>query len=42
MPGATPPMKLAYAAALVGTAAYVIGFIASLWLPEPTKEDLPE
>jgi MFS family permease len=42
MPGATPPVKLAYAAALVGTTAYVIGFIASWWLPEPTREDLPE
>jgi MFS family permease len=42
MPGATPPVKLAYAAALVGTAAYVIGFASSWWLPEPKKEDLPE
>jgi MFS family permease len=42
MPGATPQIKLAHAAALVGTAAYVIGFIASWWLPEPGKADLPE
>ncbi len=42
MPGATPQIKLAYAAALVGTSAYVIGFIASWWLPEPGKADLPE
>ena len=42
MPGATPPIKLAHAAALVGTLAYVIGFIASWWLPEPKQEDLPE
>jgi len=42
MPGATPQIKLAYAAAAVGTLAYVIGFIASWWLPEPTKEDLPD
>ncbi len=42
MPGASVPMKLAYAAALVGTTAYVIGFIASFWLPEPEKEDLPD
>jgi hypothetical protein len=42
MPGATPPMKLAYAAALVGTAAYVIGCAASFWLPEPKKEMLPD
>jgi hypothetical protein len=42
MPGPAPPVKLAYAAALVGTAAYVIGFIASFWLPEPKQEELPE
>jgi MFS family permease len=42
MPGATPVTKLAYAAALVGTAAYVIGFVASWWLPEPKREELPE
>jgi MFS family permease len=42
MPGATPAVKLAYAAGLVGTLAYVIGFGASWWLPEPTKEDLPD
>jgi len=42
MPGATVPIKLAYAAAVVGTTAYVIGFIASFWLPEPTQADLPD
>ena len=42
MPGATPAIKLGYAAALVGTLAYVIGFTASWWLPEPKKEDLPD
>jgi Na+/melibiose symporter-like transporter len=42
MAGAGPPAKLAHAAALVGTAAYVIGFIASFWLPEPAQEALPE
>jgi MFS family permease len=42
MPGATAPTRLAYAAAVVGTAAYVIGFIASFWLPEPKQEQLPE
>lgn len=42
MPGASPSIKLAYAAALVGSSAYVIGVIASFWLPEPTKEELPE
>jgi predicted MFS family arabinose efflux permease len=40
MPGASVPLKLAFAAALVGTAACVIGFVASFSLPEPEKEDL--
>jgi hypothetical protein len=35
MPGTAVPIKLAYAAALVGTTAYAIGFLASFWLPEP-------
>jgi MFS family permease len=42
MPGATPPTRLAYACALVGTTVYVIGFITSFWLPEPGREELPE
>jgi hypothetical protein len=42
LPGASAPTKLAYASALVGTAAYVIGFVASFWLPEPTAEALPD
>ncbi|MQA31668.1 MAG: MFS transporter [Luteitalea sp.] len=42
MPGATLPVRLAYASALVGTSAYLIGFIASFWLPEPRKEELPD
>jgi hypothetical protein len=42
MPGASVPIKLAYAAALVGTSAYVIGFIASFWLPEPPARDIAD
>ena len=42
MPGASVPIKLAYAGALVGTCAYLIGFVASFWLPEPQKDDLPD
>jgi hypothetical protein len=38
MPGATPPIKLAYAAALVGTTVYVIGVATSFLLPEPKEE----
>jgi hypothetical protein len=41
-PGASPAVKLAYAAAIVGTLAYAIGFLASYWLPEPKREELPE
>src|SRR5262245_10531900 len=42
VPGASAPAKLAYASAIVGTAAYVIGLIASIWLPEPKREELPD
>jgi hypothetical protein len=42
MPGAAPGVKLAYAAAAVGAAVYIIGVIASFWLPEPESEKLPE
>jgi hypothetical protein len=42
MPGASAPTKLAYASAIVGTAAYVVGLVASYWLPEPKQEGLPD
>jgi hypothetical protein len=42
MPGAALPTRLAYAAALVGTTVYVIGFATSFFLPEQKKGDLPE
>jgi MFS family permease len=42
MPGGSVPVRLAYAAALVGTSAYIIGVIASRWLPEPKTEALPD
>ena len=42
MPGAGPAAKLAFAAGVVGTAAYLVGFIASFFLPEPKHEDLPD
>jgi hypothetical protein len=42
MPGGSLPMRLAYASAAVGTAAYVIGVIASRWLPEPQQATLPD
>jgi len=42
MPGGSVPTRLAYASALVGTAAYVVGLAASFWLPEPKREELPD
>ena len=42
MPGDSVPVRLAYAAAIVGTSAYAIGFVASFWLPEPAQEELPD
>ena len=42
MPGGSVPIRLAYAAGVVGTTAYVIAVIASFWLPEPKGEQLPE
>jgi nitrate/nitrite transporter NarK len=42
MPGSTPAAHLAYGAAAVGFLVYAIGFIASFWLPEPAREELPE
>jgi hypothetical protein len=41
MPGATPPTKLTYAAALVAFLVYFGGFALSFFLPEP-PEKLPE
>jgi MFS family permease len=42
MPGGSVPERLAYASAAVGTAAYIIGVIASRWLPEPKQAKLPD
>jgi MFS family permease len=41
MPAGPPATKLAYAAAAVAALVYVVGLIASFWLPEPAEE-LPE
>jgi predicted MFS family arabinose efflux permease len=41
-PGATPPLRLAFAAAVVGTFVYIAGLICSFFLPEPQGEELPE
>ncbi len=42
MPGGTPSVKLAWAAALVGFAVYAVGFVASFYLPEPKAQELPD
>jgi MFS family permease len=41
-PGATPPLRLAFAATLVGTFVYLAGLTCSFFLPEPKSEELPE
>lgn len=41
-PGATPFAKLAVAAAIVGFGVYLVGLIASFWLPEPGQTDVSE
>ena len=40
--GPTPFVKLATAAAIVGFSVYLIGLIASFWLPEPSQADVQE
>ena len=42
MPGGSVPIRLAYACAVVGTAAYVINLVASFYLPEPKQAGLPD
>ena len=42
MPGNGPSAKLAYAASAVAFGVYLIGFIASFWLPEPGKEEIAD
>jgi MFS family permease len=42
MAGANPGIKLAYAAALVGTAVYLINLVLSFFLPEPKRGDLED
>ena len=42
MPGATPNVKLAYAAAAVALLVYALNLLLSFWLPEPPSEDAVE
>ena len=39
---AAAPLKMAMTAAAVGFAVYLVGFIASFWLPEPPVETAPD
>jgi MFS family permease len=39
---ANAPAKVAMVAAAVGFSVYLVGFIASFWLPEPEEEALPD
>jgi len=36
------PTKVALVAAAVAFSVYLVGLIASFWLPEPKHEELPE
>ena len=42
VPGDSPAAKLAYTSAAIAFSVFLVGFIASFWLPEPESEDLPE
>ena len=42
MPGGTASRQLGYAAGIIGLLSYVIGFVASFWLPEPSLEATPD
>jgi MFS family permease len=42
MPGGSGSRQLAYAAGIIGLLSYVVGFIASFWLPEPSLEATPD
>lgn len=42
MPGGNASRQLAYAAGIVGLLSYLVGFIASFWLPEPSLEATPD
>jgi hypothetical protein len=42
VPGGTPPAKLAYTAAIIGTAVFAANLLLSYFLPEPPHEELPD
>jgi hypothetical protein len=42
MPGVSATAQLASAAGAVGVSVLVVALVASVWLPEPGGEELPE
>jgi len=42
MPGGAAPAQVAFAAGAVGLGSFLVALIASVWLPEPGDEELPE
>lgn len=42
MPGGSPSAKMAYTAAILAFLVFLGGFVASFWLPEPKRDELPE
>jgi len=42
VPGGSPPLKMAYTAAGVGFAVYLVGFLMSFFLPEPPAKQVEE
>jgi MFS family permease len=42
MPAGTASRQLGYAAGIIGLLSYVVGFVASFWLPEPSLEATPD
>jgi MFS family permease len=42
MPGGSASRQLGYAAGIIGLLSYVVGFVASFWLPEPSLEATPD
>jgi MFS family permease len=42
LPGDSDPQKMALAAAIVGTFVYVANLVLVCWLPQPSREELPD
>jgi MFS family permease len=42
MPGGSASRQLAFAAGIIGLLSYVVGFVASFWLPEPALDATPD